>query len=395
MLAHDQMPLEAQAVSESLTDVTEHKTSQEFVRNIQVSAALCTRSTILILMLLVGLAYQSALRARADQNENTAKIMTQNVDAGTDFGYFAGVSSLQAFLQGVELTYDEITLGSNIALRAAQLASEIASNRPALVGLQEVTLWRTGPLHVSSTPPSPSAPTILYDQLDLLLNALPNQYMAIAVQTLTDVEVPDLNLSKDVRFTDRNVVLVRTDLMGQLALSNIQMQQFKAHGGLPIPGGSVPILRGWISVDAHVQGNLLRFVTTHLETDADPVTQLKQANELVQALNSQDNPPVVLCGDFNADADTPNPTIAAIRTGGFTDVWPTLHPLDPGYTVPLYIEDLPSPPPYTAVSTPSHRIDLVFVRDLRATQITLVGNQVSPPWPSDHAGVVASVPIDQ
>ena len=63
-------------------------------------------------------------------------------------------------------------------------------------------------------------------------------------------------------------------------------------------------------MDAHVQGNLLRFVTIHLETDADPVTQLKQANELVQALNSEDNPPVVLCGDFNADADTPNPTVA-------------------------------------------------------------------------------------
>jgi hypothetical protein len=90
MLAHDQMSIEAQA--KALTDVTEHKTSQEFVRNIQVSAAFCTRSTILVLMLVVGLAYQSALRARADENENAVKIMTQNVDAGTDFGYLTGVS---------------------------------------------------------------------------------------------------------------------------------------------------------------------------------------------------------------------------------------------------------------------------------------------------------------
>ena len=146
----------------------------------------------------------------------------------------------------------------------------------------------------------------------------------------------------------------------------------------------------------HVQDNLLRFATTHLETSAEPVTQLKQANELAQALNSsEDNPSIVLCGDFNADADTPNPTIAAILNGGFIDVWPTLHPQDRGFTIPLYIEDLPSPPPFTAVSTPSQRIDLVFVRHLSATQIDLIGNQISPPWPSDHAGVIASVPTDQ
>jgi len=115
----------------------------------------------------------------------------------------------------------------------------------------------------------------------------------------------------------------------------------------------------------------------------------------VQALDCQDNPPVVLCGDFNADADTPNPSIATILKGGFTDAWPTLHPSDPGFTIPLYIEDLSSPPPFTAVSTPSHRIDLMFVRDSRVTQIDLIGNQVSPPWSSDHAGVIASFTVER
>jgi endonuclease/exonuclease/phosphatase family metal-dependent hydrolase len=242
----------------------------------------------------------------------------------------------------------------------------------------------------------------LYDQLKFLLDDLANQYMSVAVQTLTDAEVPVITgigpagpIGFDLRFTDQNVVLVRTDLRQQLALSNIQMHQFKDQSAFSTPEGNFSILRGWISVDMHVQGNLLRFVTTHLETDADPVTQMTQANELVQALNSEDNRPVVLCGDFNADADTPNPTVATILKGGFTDAWPTLHPLNPGFTVPLYIEDLSSPPPFTAVSTPFHRIDLVLVRDLRVTQIDLIGNQVSPPWPSDHVGVVASVPIDQ
>jgi hypothetical protein len=157
------------------------------VRNIEVSAASGIRNTILVLMLVMGLAYQSALRARADQNENTVKIMTQNVDAGTDFGYFARVSTLPAFLQGAYLTYLEIN-ASNIVPRAAQLAGEITLHHPALVGLQEVTLWRKGTLNFSTTPPS--ATMVLYDQLNLLLTNLANHYTAVAVQTLTDVEVP-------------------------------------------------------------------------------------------------------------------------------------------------------------------------------------------------------------
>jgi endonuclease/exonuclease/phosphatase family metal-dependent hydrolase len=393
MLAHDQI---TKVLPGSLRHLTEQKTSQKFTKDVQASAGACRRSIIFVLLLVTELTCQSALQVRADEDQNgpALKVMTQNVDAGTDFGYLAGASTTPAFLQGVIFTYEEIN-ASNFAPRAAQLAREIALNRPALVELQEVALWRTGPLSLSPGSP-PSATVTLYDQLKLLLGDLGNEYVLVAVQTLMDVEAPVLlGAGFDLRYTDQNAVLVRADLMRQLALSNIRQHLFKDQSIFRTAAGNFPILRGWISVDAHIQGNLLRFVTTHLETDADPVTQLKQANELVQALNSQDNPPVVLCGDFNADADTPNPTIAAILKGGFTDAWPTLHPLDPGFTIPLYIEDLPSPPPYTAVSTPSHRIDLVFARNLHVTQINLVGNQKTPPWPSDHAGVVASVPTDQ
>jgi hypothetical protein len=142
-----------------------------------------------LLVLVTGLTYQSALRARADEKSNSTalKVMTQNVDAGTDFGYLAGLSTTPEFVQGVALTYEEIN-ESNFAPRAAQLADEIALHRPALVGLQEVALWRTGPLHLSAVPPS--AVVVLYDQLKLLLNNLANQYELVTVQTLMDAEVP-------------------------------------------------------------------------------------------------------------------------------------------------------------------------------------------------------------
>ena len=104
-----------------------------------------------------------------------------------------------------------------------------------------------------------------------------------------------------MRFTDQDVVLVRTDLMPQLALSNIQMHQFKNLSALAVPGGSISILRDWNFGWTRMFKAILRFTTTHLETSADPVTQLKQANELAQALNSSlDNPSIVLCDDFSA-----------------------------------------------------------------------------------------------
>jgi hypothetical protein len=86
-----------------------------------------------------------------------------------------------------------------------------------------------------------------------------------------DVEAPVLlGAGFDLRYTDQNAVLVRADLMRQLALSNIRQHLFKDQSIFITAAGNFPILRGWISVDAHIQGNLLRFVTTHLETDAEP-----------------------------------------------------------------------------------------------------------------------------
>jgi hypothetical protein len=74
----------------------------------------------------------------------------------------------------------------------------------------------------------------LYDQLKLLLNDLANQYELVTVQTLMDAEVPVFTGTSpagptgfDVRYTDQNAVLVRTDLRRQLALSNIQQYLFK------------------------------------------------------------------------------------------------------------------------------------------------------------------------
>ncbi len=77
-----------------------------------------------------------------------------------------------------------------------------------------------------------------------------------------------------------------------------------------------------------------------------------------------------------------------IVEAGYSDVWQTLHPTELGLTWPLYLEDI-----YAGPSSPTERIDLIFVRDLGMLDVTLIG--ASEPFPSDHAGVVATLQIQK
>ena len=116
----------------------------------------------------------------------SVKIMTQNMDAGTDLT-FAVAELLGIFppVGGVELTYQEI-LAASIPQRTSLLAAKVAGKKPDLLALQEVTLWRTGDTVDSAT-------TVLFDQLRLLLTGLAASgvpYEIVAVNTLRDLALP-------------------------------------------------------------------------------------------------------------------------------------------------------------------------------------------------------------
>ena len=94
-------------------------------------------------------------------------VMTKNMDAGTDLGFV--VAYLQTnLLLGVQLTFQEV-LKNNYPLRAFLLGQEIAAAKPDVVGLQEATLWRTGPDPDHAT-------DVMVDQLELLLDALAGEH---------------------------------------------------------------------------------------------------------------------------------------------------------------------------------------------------------------------------
>ena len=334
------------------------------------------------------------------ENPHDLTVMTRNMDAGTDMNYILAATDLESLMAGTAATLAEIK-ASGIPARASRVADEIAIYRPDLIALQEVTLWRTGPLM------EPPATEVLYDQLDLLMAELAKRrlrYGVVTVQWLLDAEAPVPADGVDLRITDRNVILARLDLpRPQFALSNIQTHRYDAifQFGSPLLGEFIEPT-GWISVDVEVLNRKFRFVNTHLESTGVPGGEQIQAAQVTELLAALASPgmPVVMAGDFNANAE-PGPehtgSVERIVSAGFRDCWEWANPGDPGYTWPLFGEDQASGP-----TTPNERIDLIFTsgdfarwidRDPKVLSAALTGT--TPLWGSDHAGVVVKVRMKQ
>lgn len=339
--------------------------------------------------LLVAAAFFLGLAARpalADSDKRVVKVMTYNMDAGTDFVYFFAFPT--NFPAAFSATLTELAQ-SGFDVRAGRLADTIAAEQPYLVSLQEVTVWD----YVAD---NGSRVELLADQLELLTAALADRglhYKVVAVQPLTNLFLP-VGGGVNFHFLDRNVILARTDLsQAELALSNARQAQYAATTE-PLPGFLE--VNGWMSVDAKIRGKNVRFFATHLATalSADDPTQGEQGAELVEIMGASPFP-VVLAGDFNSDMSglgfgpDLTPTGSDIVAAGYADAWAAVHQPWEGLTWSLYWEDL-----YVGLPPgPSERIDLIFSRGFEVLGVTVVGS--TAPFPSDHAGVVATLLIEK
>jgi endonuclease/exonuclease/phosphatase family metal-dependent hydrolase len=335
------------------------------------------------LALAVTFAFCLTAPARASENKRVLKIMTRNMDAGTDlnliFLYYPDIPS------GVSATLAQV-ISTDIPSRAQRLADEIRTSQPDFIALQEVTEWRAGAC---------GATTVLYDQLQLLVDALAArnmQYTPLAVDTLNAIEAPALDGC--VRYRDRNALLARSDLRSGIEVSNVQSYHYVHYLDLSTIGisGFPLIFHGYISADIKAGSDTFRLFNTHLEStypfDPTGLLQVSQAGELIAALNATALP-AVLCGDFNSNAEAgPEQTasVGLILGAGFTDVWRLFNGPGTGFTWPLYFEDVASGP-----AIPIERIDLIFTRDVRALRVDETG--ASAPFASDHAGVAAMVQV--
>jgi endonuclease/exonuclease/phosphatase family metal-dependent hydrolase len=348
--------------------------------------------------------------ASADLGIKTPKTMTRNLYLGADLTPAIGAPSLQALAAANGQILREVT-ANDFPTRAEGLAAEIRSERPDLIGLQEVALWRTAPPSVAPLITGPSATTVRYDYLDELLGELNGhlfgpKYDIVVVQEEFDLEapadengepgdgpaaqgIPDAEING--RLTMRDVILAKRGLF--VHTWGAESGNFSTLLEVPVLGNPLPIARGWTATEAWVRGaGPFRFVNTHLEA-FHPLIRQAQAAELVApggpATSSR---PVVLVGDLNSDDDTVEGAdrlaYETIQAGGFVER-STDEPLSCCLNSSLLAEGAGG-----SVADFDHQVDHIMVDDpsigLKYSHVTGL-EPVNGFWSSDHAGITSAL----
>jgi len=266
--------------------------------------------------------------AQAKGRGTPVNVMTRNLYLGADLTPAIESKSTSEFIEANGAIYRQLE-ATNFPVRAKGLAKEILDNRPDLVGLQEVALWRTAPPSLGPVfSGKPEATTVKYDFLQLLLAQLNRKkalYKPVVVQDEFDFEAPAdangqpgdgpggtgvlANAETNARLTMRDVILKR--LHAGVKTTNPKSGHFEHLLVEKVAGAKeITVTRGWTGVDAQVRGSRkFHFVNTHLEAfdnEAEvPSVRAQQASELVAPGGPATSKlPVVLVGDLNSDVKT-------------------------------------------------------------------------------------------
>jgi hypothetical protein len=375
-------------------------------------------AAVVTAVLALGLAAGPADAAPKSGQGTPITVMTRNIYLGGDItrpltatAGLSGAAALVAFGNANHALRDVVDQTSFPA-RSELLAREIAATEPDLIGLQEVALWRSGPLQLGAIGVA-NATIVDYDFLATLLAdlaAIGEPYVAVNVQEESDVEGPSflgnpflgtMTDASDVRLTMRDVLLKRADDRVKVLASG--GGQYAARLPFSVAGVTFQFIRGYNWADVRVGAKTLRVINTHLESQFSFLA-LAQAHELLAGPANAPWKTVVVVCDCNSDPlnhttkpgdPTPHSAPYDFMTGpgGLTDEWLQFAPAEQGWTSGLseFVND-----PDT--SQIDHRIDLVLARGsdgqaLPADQGRIVGTDpanrsAAGLWPSDHAGVV-------
>lgn len=330
------------------------------------------------------------------------KVMTRNMYLGGDVGLVFGAAlggDQNAVAEKATLVWNQIQQTS-FPERAQVLAGEIASARPHVVGIQEIP-------QLVVIDPSTGAVLEVQDHLTSLMSALSGEpYSVVAVQENTSTVLPVFieGALRYVQYTDRIAVLARDDLPVDPPASG----NYAAGYDL---GGFVSLLRGWIRISTEIDGVPYHFVNTHLEVQGFAPVQAAQVQELLNGVMAGLDGVTILMGDLNSDAEAEpgapswTATYESLKAAGFMDTWATANPgaSETGFTC------CQVPTLSNQESELDERIDFILLRagdrdggDYRipgSIHVELVGRDTadrtypSNLWPSDHAGLLASLKV--
>jgi hypothetical protein len=362
--------------------------------------------------------------------------MTQNQYLGADLDPVVAAPDVATFIAEATAALTDVAL-NNFPERADALAALIAVRQPDLVGLQEVFNFQ-----VNFTNTFPPFRDHLADTMAALAAQGENYVVVASVQNLNITFPPTFGIDGDgdgnpdfITVIDRDVILARADIDPPPA--PVPYSAFcarpSADGGpgcnysfvavADTPVGPINIERGWVGVDATIDGESVRFVNTHLEVQTpDPsnpfssVVQAAQSLELIQTLAASTPPgtSLIVVGDINSSEDDPGippplpflpppfdllgivPPYTQFVAGTwgpvYTDVWTLRDEPKPGYTC-CEAENLRNED-----SQHDERIDIIFsLAPPLSANTRVLGAKMQDKsalqglWPSDHASVVGRI----
>jgi endonuclease/exonuclease/phosphatase family metal-dependent hydrolase len=274
-----------------------------------------------------AIVFPAAADAAKPKKPAKVDVMTRNVYLGADLGpAIAAPTPGQAYTAVGNIYKNMVDMNFNA--RAKLLANEIEADKPELIGLQEVSMWRRD--DVVDANPTPDAEEVVYDYLELLTDELKRRglgYTPAVVQQEADLEFPadvrgganggpDGVPDFEGRLTMRDVILVKDGVkIKDTGSGNYSSNVFVNTGAF----GTVTVVRGYTWADVKVKKKKaktkpFRFVNTHLES-FNAYFRLAQATELVGGSGVTNvNKPIVLLGDLNSDPDDDSIDPAGIPT---------------------------------------------------------------------------------
>ncbi len=254
-------------------------------------------SRLATLAVLVAAAMLAAAGPIADAKRaksSKVTVMTRNLYLGTDLIPIATADPGAPAEKAAGDAFREATVTNQPKQRMILVAEEIAKTHPDVVGLQELSIWRTGP---KNDPAKAKHVVVDYlKQIKRRLKILKAPYKVVTVRRQFDIEGPADN-GKDVRLTLGNAILVRTN---RVKVGKHRSADFKTTTAIPTKSlGTVHIKRGFDEADLNVRGAKFHFVNTHLEAYS-PTSRDAQAKELLNKALQKRKGRAILVGDLNS-----------------------------------------------------------------------------------------------
>lgn len=263
----------------------------------------------------------SAAEKGKGKKDPTITVMSRNLYLGADLGPAIEAADLAAAFDAAGEIVNDVD-ASDFPARAKLLAKEIDKANPDLLGLQEVALWKDQTPSDLGAPPlgvGEPATHVRYDFLKLLQKELKKRdanYEVASLQQEFSAELPAdtdgsdgtggvFGADMDGSLTMRDAILVRKG--GKVSVSEPDSGNFDTRYEPEVGGITIPVDRGWESVEAKVKGDKktkgakFRFVNTHLESFGDPQIREDQARELfAKGGPLKTKGQLVLVGDINS-----------------------------------------------------------------------------------------------